>query len=136
MIRNHTKREMYSLVDDVVNYAKANGKQKTLDEINNPDGQFVHGDLTVWASSANGTMLADPYLKDLLGKNFLDYTDSYGDLTTQDELESMNGGTGFTHAMFPYAPANSSFPVPKLVYTKAVDGDWWIGSGIYGVEVK
>jgi polar amino acid transport system substrate-binding protein len=135
MVRNHTRMELYDLVDRAVAYAKTNGKEKTLAEINNPHGQFVQGDLFVWAEDFNGTILADPYWKEGIGKNWMDYTDPYGAKTTVVNLNAIKSGTGFTHAMFPDTAKGSTVSVPKLVYAKAVDDTWWIGSGIYGVQV-
>ncbi|PKL70229.1 MAG: histidine kinase [Methanomicrobiales archaeon HGW-Methanomicrobiales-1] len=136
VVRNHTRTEMYDLVDRAVTYAKVNGKEKTLAEINNPAGQFVNTDLFVWAETFDGTILADPFWKDGIGKNFLNYTDPYGSMTTVVGINAISNGTGFSHAMFPDTVANHTASVPKLVYMKPVDDTWWIGSGIYGVQVK
>ena len=133
-VRNHTRTELYDLVDHAVGYAKANGKEKTLTEISNSKGQFVNGDLFVWAEDFNGTILADPYWKEGVGKNWLDYTDPYGAKTTVVSINAIKSGTGFTRNMFPDTAAGHTASVPKLVYMKQVDDGWWIGSGIYGVE--
>jgi signal transduction histidine kinase len=134
-VRNHTRTEVYDLVDQAVTYAKTNGREKTLAEINNPDGQFVNGDLFVWAETFDGTILADPYWKEGIGKNWMDYTDPYGAETTKVGINAIRSGTGFTHAMYPDTAANDTKPIPKLIYAKTVDDAWWIGSGIYGVQV-
>lgn len=133
-VRNHTRTELYDLVDRAVTYAKINGREKTLTEINDPDGQFVNGDLFVWAEDFNGTILADPYWKEGIGKNWMDYTDPYGSKTTVLNINAIRSGTGFTHAMFMDTAAGQKSPVPKLLYAKAVDDTWWISSGIYGVQ--
>jgi signal transduction histidine kinase len=135
VIRNHTRIEMYDLVGRAVAYAKANGKEKTLTEINNPTGTFVNTDLFVWAETFDGTILADPFWKDGIGNNYLNYTDPYGAKTTVAGINAIRSGSGFSHAMFPDTAANHTASVPKLVYMKQVDGTWWIGSGIYGVQV-
>ena len=133
-LRNHTRTEMYDLVDRAVTYAKANGKEKTLAEINNPAGQFVKDDLFVWAETFDGTLLADPFWKDGIGNNFMNFTDPYGAKTTVVGINAIRNGTGFSHAMFPDTAANHTASVPKLVYMKPVDDTWWIGSGVYGVQ--
>ncbi len=134
-LRNHTRTEMYDLVDSAVTYARVNGKEKTLAEINNPSGSFVNNDLFVWAETFDGTILADPFWKDGIGKNYMNYTDPYGAKTTVVGINAIRRGTGFSHAMFPDTAANHTASVPKLVYMKPVDGTWWIGSGVYGVQV-
>jgi len=136
VVRNHTRTEMYDLVDRAVTYAQLNGKEKTLAEINNPKGPFVNNDLFVWAETFDGTILADPFWKDGIGYNYLDYTDPYGAKTTVVGINAIHNGTGFSHAMFPDTAANHTASVPKLVYMKPVDDTWWIGSGVYGVQVK
>ena len=133
-VRNHTRTELYDLVDKAVTYAKANGKETALAEINNPSGQFANGDLFVWAEDFNGTILADPYWKEGVGKNWMDYTDPYGSKTTVLNINAIRSGTGFTHAMFIDTATGQKSAVPKLMYAKAVDDTWWIGSGIYGVQ--
>jgi signal transduction histidine kinase len=133
-VRNHSRTELYDLVDRAVAYAKANGKAKALGEINNPAGQFVNGDLFVWAEDFNGTVLADPYWKAGVGKNWIDYTDPYGAKTTVVSINAIRSGTGFTRNMFPDTAAGHTASVPKLVYMKQAGDGWWIGSGIYGVQ--
>jgi signal transduction histidine kinase len=103
--------------------------------INDPGGQFVTGDLFVWAESFDGTILADPFWKAGVGKNYLNYTDQYGAKTTLVALNSIREGTGFAHEMFPDTARNGTTAIPKLVYMTAVDDTWWIGSGIYGAQV-
>lgn len=133
-VRNHTRTELYDLVDKAVTYAQANGKEKALAEINNPAGAFVHGDLFVWAEDFKGTVLADPYWKEGIGKNWMDTTDPYGAKTTVVSINAITSGTGFTHNMFPDTTAGHTKSIPKLVYMKQVDDTWWIGGGIYGVQ--
>ena len=135
-IRNLSRFELYDQVQRAVDYAHANGKEKALAAIGDPQGPFVRGDLFVWAESTDGTLLADPFWKEGIGKNHLDFADTNGMQVTRVGLDAMRNGTGFSHALFANPTTNSSAPVPKLVYQKAVDETWWLGSGIYGVEVK
>ncbi|HEX3002127.1 MAG TPA: cache domain-containing protein [Methanoregula sp.] len=133
-VRNHTKTELYDLVDRAVTHAKANGKEKTLAEINNANGQFVKGDLSVWAEDINGTILADPYWKEGIGNNWINYTDPYGAKTTIVNINAVKSGTGFTRAMFPDTKTGGTVAIPELMYGKAVDDSWYISGGLYGVQ--
>jgi len=135
-VRNHTRAELYDLVDRAVVFAKANGKEKTLIEINNSSGQFTESDLFVWAEDFNGTILADPYWKVGIGKNWMDYTDPYGAKTTVVNINAIRSGTGFTRVMFIDTESVGTASVPKLLYARAVDDTWWIGSGIYGIPAS
>ncbi len=134
-VRNHTRAELYDLVNRVVTYAKTNGKEKTLAAINDPQGPFVNGDLFVWGESTDGVLLADPFFKAGIGQNFINYTDSHGLKATQAGILAMQNGTGFSHGMFPDIAFNGTREIPKLIYQKAVDDTWWIGSGVYGLEI-
>lgn len=135
-VRNETRTRLYDLVIRAVAHAREHGKERTLEAINDPAGPFVEGNLFAWAESTDGTMLADPFWKSAIGQNYMDYTDLYGLKTTRVGIDAMQHGTGFSHALFPDTAANGSTWVPKLVYQLAVDEDWWIGSGVYGVEVR
>jgi hypothetical protein len=77
-VRTDSRTELYELVNRVVEYAKANGKEATLAVIDDPQGQFVSGDLFPWAESTDGVLLADPFLKSDIGQNMFDYTDMSG----------------------------------------------------------
>ncbi|MEN6343030.1 MAG: cache domain-containing protein [Methanospirillum sp.] len=135
-VRQHSRSELYDLVSRAVDVAKTNGSTQALAAIDDPNGPFVRGDLFVWAEGTNGTVLADPFWKEGIGKNYLDFSDTNGMKTTRVGIDTMQNGTGFSHALFQDTSANGTALVPKLVYTKAVDDAWWIGGGIYGVEVK
>lgn len=135
VVRNHTRAELQGLVDRAVIYAQENGKEMALAEISNPSGKFVDGDLFVWAEDFSGTILADPFWTEGVGKNWMDYTDPLGARTTVANIHAIRNGTGYIHLMFPDTPSATVTSIPKLVYARAVDDTWWIGSGIYGVQV-
>ena len=135
-VRHHTREGLYDLVNRAVAFAQANGKEKTLAMINDPESLFVEDDLFVWAEDFNGTVLADPYWKEGIGRNCIDDTDLYGAEITRVSINAIRNGTGFTHVMFPDTSGSSTVPVPKLVYMQPVDETWWIGSGVYGVQTS
>ncbi len=56
-------------------------------------------------------------------------------LITKVGIEAMQNAAGFSRALFPNTAANETTEVPKLIYMKAADDSWWIGSGIYGLAV-
>ena len=69
--------EAVKLVQSAAAYYKANGLEKTIDEISNPKGQFAKGELYVFAYDLNATMMAHPNPK-LIGQNLLELPDSTG----------------------------------------------------------
>lgn len=135
-IRNLTRENLYQRVNEAVAFAQTNGKEKTLKEINDPKGRFVTGDLFIWASSRDGVLLADPFWKSGIGENHWEYADQYGMKVTQAGVQAMENGTGFSRALFPDTAMNGTENIEKLIYMKAVDDTWWIGSGIYGIRVE
>lgn len=135
-VRNHTREELYDRVARAVEFAKVSGMEKTLAEINDPEGRFVTGDLFVWAESSDGTLLADPFWKSAIGMNEWEYTDEYGVKVTQVGVRAMENGTGFSHAVFPNTAVPDAPDQHKLIFMKEVDENWWIGSGIYGLHVE
>lgn len=134
-LRQHTRSELHALVSRAVDYARTNGDARALAAIDDPAGPFVDGDLFVWAEGTNGTVLADPFWKEGVGQNYLDFTDQIGMKTTRVGIDAMQNGTGFSHTLFQDTASNGTLLVPKLVYMKAVDDAWWIGGGVYGVAV-
>jgi signal transduction histidine kinase len=70
------------------------------------------------------------------GKDQMNLTDAYGEKTTIVGIHAIRNGTGYVHGMFADTSTGSERPVPKLMYMKAVDDTWWIGSGIYSVDVR
>jgi signal transduction histidine kinase len=135
-VRNHSRFEVWDQVKRAADFAQANGKEQALAAIGDPKGPFVRGDLFVWAEGTDGTVLADPFWKEGVGKNYLDVTDAHGMKTTRVGIDLMEHGSGFSHALFANTTTNSTALLPKLVYMRPVDETWWIGGGIYGVEVK
>jgi signal transduction histidine kinase len=133
--RQHSRPELYDLVSRAVDDARTNGSAQALAAINDPKGPFVRGDLFVWAEGSNGTVLADPFWKEGIGQNYLDFADQNGMQTTRVGIDAMQNGTGFSHALFNDTASNGTALVPKLIYMKAVDDAWWIGGGVYGVDV-
>ena len=59
------KEEMVSFLDEAKDYVLKNGKDEGLEAFGDPSGEFVRGDLYVFAYDFNGTLLAHPYLPDL-----------------------------------------------------------------------
>jgi signal transduction histidine kinase len=128
-------RDLVAKVSQAVNYTRENGRQKALAGIGSSNGIFA-GDIAIWAEGADGTLLADPARKDLVGRNLRDATDAYGEKTTLTGMSSVTNGTGFVHAMVTTTKTGSARPSPSLVYRKKVDDTWWICGSLTGIEVR
>jgi cytochrome c len=130
LITSSNKTELVSFVESAVTYAQKNGKDKALKEFSNKTGTFVRGDLYIYAYDFNGTNIAHPFKPDWIGKNKLNLTDSNGVPFIRNLINVAKEGKGFTYFIF-QNPAHGNRDEFKIAYTRKVDENWWLGSGIY-----
>ena len=81
------KAEAVKMVKDAAAFYAANGMEKTLDVLNDQKGQFVKGDLYVFAYGFDGTMMANVVKPNLVGQNVLDVPDAVGKKFRQEIVE-------------------------------------------------
>lgn len=124
---------LIDLVDGAVAYAQENGREKALEAFGDRDGEFVDGNRYIFAYDFEGRVLASPIQPELVGKNRSDEPDLYGALFIRDLVDAARGGTGLVYYSYP-DPAKKMTPTIKLGYVRAVDEEWWLGSGIYPSE--
>ncbi len=74
------QEEAKALVDAAAAYMKTNGKDAALAEFNKATGQFVKGDLYVFAYDLTATIVAHPKNPKLIGKNLMEVPDTDGKL--------------------------------------------------------
>lgn len=125
-----TQEEVLSMIEKVQGYWKANGKEKTLAEINNPKGQFVKGELYVYAMDFNGVMLAHGANQKLVGKDLIDLKDPNGLFLSKVMIEAAKkGGTWVDYTWV--NPATKKVQ-PKTSFCKKIDGETiYIAAGIW-----
>jgi cytochrome c len=125
------KTELVSFVESDVTYVQENGKDMALEEFSNKTGQFVSGELFIYAYDFNGTCLASPVKPDWIGENKLNETDPNGVLYIRDLTNIAREGKGFTYFIFPN-PSHDNKDEMKLGYVIKVDDNYlWLGSGLY-----
>lgn len=124
------KTELVSFLEDARNYTQINGEDKAIKAFSDPKGGFVRGDMYVFAYDFNGTLLAHPYLHNLIGRNNLDLVDSNGVSMIGNLIELAKRGKGFAYNVYPN-PNEANQTQLKLLYVLKVDDGMWIGSGIY-----
>ena len=124
------REEMASFLDEARDHLLENGKIEGLKAISDPHGEFVRGELYVFAYDFTGTLLAHPYLPQLVGRNNLDLVDPNGVPMIKNLMEVAERGGGFIYNIYPN-PAADNVDELKLVGVLKVDDDLWIGSGIY-----
>jgi signal transduction histidine kinase len=126
-----TPDEVKAMVDKAAAFFKANGKAKTIDEINNPKGQFVKGDLYVFMNDVNGTVLANGGNPKLVGQNHLELKDPSGKLFNKESAETAKTkGSGWIDYMWAN-PVTKKFQ-PKTVWVQKIEGtEFYLGCGLW-----
>lgn len=80
--------EAKGFVMKAISFLKANGKEKTLAEANNPKGQFIKGEVYVVVMDLNATMLAHPINQKIIGMNVIDVPDTDGKMFRREIIET------------------------------------------------
>ena len=124
------RENLTSFVNESVAYARAHGRDAALREFNDPNGDFVRGDLYAFALDYNGTNLAHPFRPELVGTDRSGARDSLGvNYTRVQSLLAQQGG-GFVFYRYPN-PAHNMTPESKMSYVAPVDDAWYVGAGVY-----
>ncbi len=82
-----TPEDAKAMVEKAITYYKAEGKEKTFSEIDNPSGRFMKGELYVFVYDMKGVAIARPVQKGLIGNNISDAKDGAGRLYVKERLE-------------------------------------------------
>lgn len=128
----HSVEVLVAFVEKSYVYAREQGRIAALKEFNNLSGQFVDGELYLFAYDLKGNTLALPFQPDLLGKNRWNATDANGTPFIQEIIRTGQSGGGFVR--YSYLNPENHMVEPKLSFVMMVDKDWVIGAGIYQAE--
>ena len=82
-----TRDEAVALVRKATAYLKANGRDKTIEELNNPKGQFVDRDLYVSITDLSGIILANAANPRIVQKDLSNVKDVDGKYFIKERLE-------------------------------------------------
>ncbi len=129
--------EIEKMVADAKDFAIAKGKEAALKAFVDPTNtQFRKGTLYVFAFDYNGVCLA--HIKAaMVGSNMLELKDQNGVTIIKDLLNASKkdgGKGGWTEYMW-QNPATSKVE-KKYSFAMQVDGNMWVGAGIYESEKK
>ena len=124
------KEDLINFVNEAKDFVLDHGKDRAIEVFNDPNGEFVRGELYIIAYDFNGTRLANPYKSEKIGENALNVTDSNGVAQVRNMLDIAGRGGGFTYYIWPN-PANSSVEELKLTYVLKVDEGLVLASGMY-----
>lgn len=124
-----TPDQAKAMVEEAAAFVKANGVEKALAEFNNPKGNFVRGDLYIFALDFTGLTLAHGANQKLVGKNLSEVKDADGKLFMKAMIElAKTKGKGWVE--YKWTNPESKKIEPKASYLISV-GDLFLGCGAY-----
>ncbi|WAI01569.1 cache domain-containing protein [Methanogenium organophilum] len=124
-----------SFVEDAAAFAQQNGRDVALAAFNDPEGDFIDGELYIFAYDMNGTTLAHPYQPGIIGENRTAVVDGNGLEIIKCCRDLAARGGGYLYFTFPN-PSDSYRDELKLAAIRPVDDTWYVGSGIYIPEMN
>jgi len=121
--------EAKAMVEKASALIKTEGMEKALAEIGNPKGQFVKGEMYVFAYDLTATMVAHPMNSKLVGKNLMDVPDAEGKLFRKEIIElAKTKGAGWVD--YKYKNPTTNQVESKTTYIQK-EGDIVLCCGIY-----
>ncbi len=124
-----TKQEAQALVEKAAEFANRSGTDLLVAEVNEKNGPFHRGELYVFVYDLDGTLIADPVNKNLVGQNNLGKPDVSGKLFRKEIVEvAKKQGTGWVEYQFTN-PVSGKVE-PKSSFVKKL-GDIIIIAGAY-----
>jgi|GEM_PF-698819 len=124
-----TPRDAQAMVSRAVDFYRKNGRERLLQEINNPKGEFNKGDLYVFAYDRSMTWLAHPVKPELVGQNWINKKDWSGGKYFRKEIQQVaRGGNGWVE--FEYLNPRNGQHDHKTTYVQGLD-DLIVCSGAY-----
>ncbi|MBK8167438.1 MAG: cache domain-containing protein [bacterium] len=123
------QQEAKALVESAAAFLKANGKEATLAEMNKAGGQFVKGDLYVFAYDLTATIVAHPKNPKLVGKNLMEVPDTDGKQFRKEIVETAKA-SGFGWVDYKYLNPESKKVEAKTTYLQKA-GDIVLCCGTY-----
>ncbi len=122
-----TPEEAKALVEKAIAFYKAKGKEKALSEFSKPKGQFVKGDLYIFAYNPKGTLIAHGGDPKLVGQDFTGVQDPDGKYFAREFIKIGPEGGWVDYKWMNYITKKVD---AKTTYLKRID-DVIIGCGAY-----
>jgi cytochrome c len=126
-----TLEEAKAFAEKGAAFWKANGKDKAIAEFNNASGQFVKGDLYIFAQDFNGVMLANAGNPKLAGQNHLEVKDPTGKFFVKEMIALVKSkGSGWVE--YSWTNPLTKKVQPKKTWIQRIEGtDIYVGCGIF-----
>jgi methyl-accepting chemotaxis protein len=124
-----TPADAQEMVEKAYTYVKANGKAKAFAAFHNPKGEFVKGELFIFAQDFHGVMLAYGGNTAMVGQNLYEAKDVNGKYIGKGMIDiAKTQGNGWYEYNFLNPHTNTV--QPKVTYIQRVD-DYYLACGIY-----
>jgi len=125
------RNKLVSFVTQARDYAQEYGFDAATAEFSNLQGDFIDGQLYIYAYDRNGVTVAHPFQPELIGTDRIGFADTNGvELIRNLRDVAFDWGGGFTYFMYVNPNENNMMEL-KLGYVLPVDENWFVGSGIY-----
>ena len=128
----YTRADVEALVEKAFQYALSHGKDEALKAFMDKEGDFVKGELYVFADNFEGVVLASGAFPDDVGKDFSDFVDSRGKQVMPEMLRIAAEGSGWLE--YYWANPENGKVAKKITFVKKVDDTWFVGAGMYEPE--
>jgi len=124
------QKEAIAMVDKALAYAKAHGKDKLVEEVNNKNPDFSQGELYIVVASMDGVRIAHGSNPKLVGKSVTENPDVDGKYYGKEMVEIVQSkGKGWVDYKFKN-PVSGKIE-PKSSYVAKGGDDFFIFAGIY-----
>jgi|GEM_PF-281312 methyl-accepting chemotaxis protein len=112
-------------------YMERNGREKAISVFNNPNGEFVEGDLYIVLQGLNGQVYAHPTNAALIGQNHFDVADPTGKYFVREMIDiAETKGGGWTQ--YVWDNPETKKVQPKKAWIQRVNGfDLYVLCGIF-----
>jgi polar amino acid transport system substrate-binding protein len=125
-----TTEDVIAYVDAAAAYAREVGKEKAIEEFNDPDSRFNQGELYIFSEDVHGNALAEPFQHEIVGTNILYMVDAYGIPLVKNLVDTGMRGKGLVSYNYPNPSRNYTIE-PKVSYVVNIDPTYYIGAGHY-----
>lgn len=122
--------ETKAMVRKAIAFYKKSGRERLLQEISNPHGQFRNGDLYTFVFDRSMTVLAHPVQPELVGKNLLHDEGWANNEQFPEEIQRIALSKGNGWIDYRYENPSSKAIEPKTTYVELVD-DLILCTGAY-----
>jgi signal transduction histidine kinase len=127
-------RSLKEYVHSAAEFARNSGKEEAISEFNDINGSFTDGEKYIFAYEMDGTVIALPFQKALLGMDRSESVDPNGADFINGLIDVAEDGGGSVYYVYTN-PSRNYREELKLSYVEPVDENWFVGSGIYVPEI-